>query len=450
VLKPTSIGVRLALVNAAALAVAMIALGVVLFLLVDRALLRGADGILVDELAEIALPLQESPLPEELQRMIDTEVREHPSATLAFRVTGADGSTVASSPSGVWAMAPPAPGDIRTVMPPGDPVRHRLVGRRVVSPSLGPVDVEAAMRLRFADAAIESLVEVCVLLLPVLLAVALAAGYLLSRSALAPLERMDTAARRIGTGPPGDRLPRTGSGDELDRLAETLNDMLGRLEEASARNLRFAGDVAHEVRTPLSTIRARLESMPAGGEPLAATIREVERLEALVKSLLLICRADEKREGPGSDPVDLSAVAGEVAEFFGPVAAARGIRFGNEVPPGLRVRGDPDSLRRALANLVDNALHACDPGGEVILRGDAAGGRVRAEVLDRGCGVPPESRGRIFERFFRVAEGRARNPGGSGLGLALVRAVARAHGGDAAYAPREGGGSVFSIELPGE
>jgi signal transduction histidine kinase len=177
-------------------------------------------------------------------------------------------------------------------------------------------------------------------------------------------------------------------------------------------------------------------------------VREVERVEAMVRSLLLICRADERAAENGHAPLDLSTVAGEVAGFFGPVAASRGIRFEVQVPAGLGVRGESAVIQRALANLVDNALNGSDPGGEVMVRGERAGGLVRIEVLDRGCGVPEEARDRIFDRFFRAANGRARNPGGTGLGLAIVRAVARSHGGEATYAPRPGGGSVFGIELP--
>jgi signal transduction histidine kinase len=448
VLNRASIGFRLALVNALVLAAAMGAVGVLLYAVVDGALLRGADGILRDELSEVVAVVESGPLDiAGLREVLLEEIGSHASEALSFRATLPDGRTVAASHAAVWTALPPGtpPGTFRIL---GDPVRYRLAGRGAASPSLGPLRIEIAMRLRSADAALSHLLEVCLVLLPAALLAALAAGTFLARRALRPLDLMETAARRIGTGPPGDRLPLAGTGDELDRLAGTLNDMLGRIEEASTRNLRFAADVAHEVRTPLATIRARLESLRGGEARVEAAVREVERVESLVRSLLLICRADEREAGLDHAPLDLQAVAAEVAGFFAPVAAVRGIRFEVDVPPGLRAAGEPESLVRALANLVDNALHASDPGGEVSVRGAREGGRVRLEVLDRGCGVPEESRARIFERFFRAPGGKARNPGGSGLGLALVRAVARSHGGEASYEPRPGGGSVFRIELP--
>jgi heavy metal sensor kinase len=459
--RPLSIGIRLALLNAAVVAIAMIAIGAALFAAADAAILHGAEGILRDELEEVATTLRRGPLtPEELGGILEAEVRDHQSETLAFRVSRADGEILACSLSPLWEAVPrrPAGGVMpaRTARVPGDGIRHRVIARRVPSVSFGPVDLEASMRLRSADAALGRLLEICLLLLPAILLAALAGGYFLSRRALAPVGRMEASARRIGTGPPGERLPGSGTGDELDRLSGTLNGMLGRLEEASARNLRFAGDVAHEVRTPLATLRARLESALAAGdgipaearERLEATVREVDRVEALVKSLLLICRADEGQAGPARPPLDVAAVLREVGGFFGPLAASRGIRFEVEAPDGLRVPGDATVLQRAVANLVDNALHYTDNGGEVRLRGAAENGRVVVDVEDSGCGIPEDSRARVFERFFRAEAARERNPGGSGLGLALVRAVARAHGGDATYAPRPGGGSRFRILLP--
>lgn len=454
-MRPLSIGARLALLNAAVVAAALLALGGVLFALVDRALLHGADGILRDEIAEMALPLRTSPMTAAaLREMLRTESAEHPKEVLAFRITHEAGGEVSRSESPVWDhLLPPRPAaghvpSAHTVRIPGDPIRLRVVRMRVPSVSFGPVEIEAAHHLTAADAALEDFLEGSLLLLPSLLLVSLGTGYFLARRALHPVGRMDAAARRIGTGPPGERLPRSGTGDEIDRLADTLNGMLGRIEEALQRNQRFSADVAHEVRTPLATIRARLEAVPGGGERIEAAVREVERLEAMVSSLLHISRADERAAGPEAATLDLGAVAGEVAEFFGPAAAAEGVHLAVEVEAGLSVRGEAVSIRRALANLVDNALHASGPGDEVTIRGTCGGGRVRLEVLDRGCGVPEETRGRVFDRFFRGFNGRARHPGGSGLGLALVRAVARSHGGEATYAPRAGGGSAFGIELP--
>jgi len=453
--KPLSIGARLALLNAAVVAAALLALGGVLFALVDRALLHGADGILRDEIAEMALPLRSGPMTAgALREMLRAEAAEHPKEILAFRVTREGGEEVSRTESPAWDHVPqprPAAGHVpsaHTVRIPGDPNRLRVVRMRVPSVSFGPVEIEAAHHLTAADAALEDFLQGSLLLLPSLLLVSLGAGYFLARRALLPVGRMDAAARRIGTGPAGERLPQTGTGDEIDRLADTLNGMLARIEEALARNQRFSADVAHEVRTPLATIRARLESLPGGDGRIDAAVREVERLEAMVSSLLHISRADERAAGPDSAALDLGAVAAEVAEFFGPAAAAEGVHLAVEVEPGLAVRGEAVSIRRALANLVDNALHASGPGDEVTIRGSGRGGRVLLEVLDRGCGVPEESRARVFDRFFRGFNGRARHPGGSGLGLALVRAVARSHGGEASYAPRPGGGSSFSIDLP--
>jgi heavy metal sensor kinase len=457
--RPLSVGARLALLNAAVLAAAMLALGVLIFAVVDRALLAGADGILADEAEEMAGVLRrESLTPAALQEEFDAEAREHASEELAVRATAAGGAVVARSGSPLWGEVPPGGGAAaaRSLAVPGKAHAFRLLARRVDAPALGPVDLEVAMDLAAREAALGRLLDLSAAVAGAILLTALAGGYFLARRSLAPLDRIETAARRIGAGPPGARLPLAGTADELDRLASTLNGMLGRLEEASARNLRFAGDVAHEVRTPLAALRARLETFPGdpggdrapGADRIEAAVREVERVEALVRSLLLICRSDEGGARVARAPLDLGDLAREAAEFFGPLAESRGIRLSVEVPGPLPAAGDAASLRRALANLVDNALLYTDRGGAVRIAGRAAAGRVRVEVEDEGCGIPAEDAGRVFERFFRSPGGRARNPGGSGLGLALVRSVARAHGGDADWRPRQGGGSVFGIEFP--
>ncbi|HKB14546.1 MAG TPA: ATP-binding protein, partial [Planctomycetota bacterium] len=135
-------------------------------------------------------------------------------------------------------------------------------------------------------------------------------------------------------------------------------------------------------------------------------------------------------------------------EFFDPFAGAREIRLEVDASAGARVEGDPALLRRLVANLVDNAIRYSEAGGEILVRVEREGGWVRLRVADRGPGIDSEALGKVFDRFFRSDRARTLNPEGTGLGLAFVRAVARAHGGEAHVAARFGGGSVFTVELP--
>ncbi|HET6202015.1 MAG TPA: ATP-binding protein [Planctomycetota bacterium] len=436
-------------------------LGALGLLAVQSALLEGADRDLDEELGEVAREIEERPLTlGELEAYLVSTAAASPHEPF-FRVTRPDGTDVASSSAALSPLFPrlrPGDGTVerRTLRIPGDEHRHRLAVRRFETRAAGPVVVEVAVRLRHEEETMDLLTKHAAVAGPLVALFAALLGVFVAQRALRPIDAIDRAARTIGAGPGSVRLPRPGTGDELDRLAGTLNDMLGRLEAAAARNLRFAGDVAHEVRNPLATVRARLEGAlaavdgaPAIAPPLEAALAEVGRLEALLQSLLLICRADEGRVALAREPVDLAALAREAVEFFGPLAEEHGITLGLVANGTAHVEGDPALLRRLVANLVDNALRYSAEGGEIRVRVAREAGSVRLDVADRGPGIDPAAREKVFERFFRSERARALNPDGSGLGLALVRAVARAHGGEAAVAPNPGGGSVFSVDLPG-
>jgi heavy metal sensor kinase len=454
-----SIGLRLAGMVAVVFVVATGAVCVLGLLAVRSALLGGANRELDEELVEVAREIDERTLTlEEFEAYLASIAVVSPFDAF-FRVTRLDGGEVVASSAARSALLPrlnPPGGtvDRRTLRIEGDEHRHLLGARRFETRALGPVLVEVALRLRAEEETMRHLAKLAIVASPLLALTAGILGLLVARRALRPIDAIDRAARTIGAGPAGARLPRPGTGDELDRLTETLNAMLVRLEAASSRNLHFAGDVAHEVRTPLATVRLCLEGAIAGaGEasplapPLEAALAEVGHLEALIRGLLLICRADEGQLVLARSPVDLSAVARESAELFGPLAESRGMRVGTDAVAAARVEGDPALLRRLVANLVDNAVRYSEEGGEILVRVFRDGARVRLEVADRGPGIDPAAREKVFERFYRSQRARAVNPDGSGLGLALVLAVARAHGGGAAVAPRPGGGSIFSVEL---
>jgi len=471
-----SIGVRLAATAAIVVAGALASFGAIAYFAVAQTLFHGVDPIVDGELDEVARAIAEGVDRDGVARAVLLEGQEHASAEVAFRAvdaaTGAEiarhGVTAGAVTDLPWRDIPgrafeaaaghagsPATSDQReTATIASDDVRWRISRRRIVGSKAGAVVIEVASRMRGAEHVLQRLRRTALFATPFALTLSLLAGLFVARRALAPLAALDAAAAKIGAGPPGARLPRSGSGDELDRLANQLDGMLGRLEAASERNRRFAADVAHEVRTPVSAARVRVESAgkaaakaavaPEVQSRLDEALAALDRVEALIASLLLICRADEGALNARFDEVDLAAVARDTVEFFAPLAESKGGSLTIEAPAsGPHVRGDGTALGRALASLVDNAIrHA---GGEVKVRVPAAsGGWAHLEVLDRGGGIPEESRDRLFGRFYRVDETRE----GTGLGLALVRAIARAHGGEASYTSRPDGGSIFSIELP--
>jgi two-component system, OmpR family, sensor kinase len=289
------------------------------------------------------------------------------------------------------------------------------------------------------------------------LAVVLAAGaaWLVAGAALRPVERMRAGAAAISASQPGRRLPVPGTGDEVARLAETLNGMLGRLEDALERERRFVDDASHEIRTPLANLRMELDlalRRSRRPEELERAVRsaaqETERLARLAEDLLVLARADRGRLPVRVEPVSVAEVVGSAAEAFAARAAEAGVTIEERVPEDLRANLDPLRMRQALGNLLDNALGHTPPGGTVTMGAALADGSLAFEVSDTGQGFSPGFLPRAFDPFTRPDASRSRPHGGTGLGLAIVRAIAEAHGGVAEARNRPEGGAAVTLRIP--
>jgi signal transduction histidine kinase len=272
-------------------------------------------------------------------------------------------------------------------------------------------------------------------------------GWRVIGAVLRPVEQLRVGAESITGSNRDDRLPVPGSEDEIQRLAITLNGMLDRLSVARARQRAFVADAAHELRSPLTTMRTELEVAGRHGIPpdlLPDLLADVVRLSRLVDDLLLLARADDA--APSKDrfaPVDVTAVLREAHE------RCRGARVPVDLlitdDDALHTTGEHDALLRAVANLLDNAVrHAA---GRVTLTGYAEAGSAVIEITDDGPGIPAADRERVFDRFTRLDDARARDEGGSGLGLAIVRELARRHDGTVSLADA-GPGLRATIRLP--
>jgi two-component system OmpR family sensor kinase len=280
---------------------------------------------------------------------------------------------------------------------------------------------------------------------------ALLGGMLVASRFVAPLRRMARVAASVDGGELHRRMHEEPRGDEVGVLAESFNHMLDRLEDAFERQTDFVADASHELRTPLTVIRGQLEVLARQPHPEREDVERVERLvrtevdrmERLVEDLLLLAQA-------GADGF-LRPVAVPLPEFLhdlvrGQPDGGRGsVRL--EEPPAVAIVADPDRLAQALRNLLNNALDHTPDGGRTELAADVAGDVVRFCVDDDGDGVQQADRERVFERFHRIDNGRPAQ-GGAGLGLAIVRAIAEAHGGHAYVVDGPLGGARFVIELP--
>lgn len=326
-----------------------------------------------------------------------------------------------------------------------------VIARGYQSPS-GAGVVLVASSLAPAEAAVNALRPILLIGFPVTLAAVAAAVWFLTGRALHPVEAMREEAEAISAIALSRRLPQPHSRDEVGRLAETLNHMLDRLESASVRQRRFVSDASHELKTPLATMRTMLEI--AADDPafsdwrrlVGSLQREEARMAALVTDLLTLARFDEGAVETAHTEVHLDQVLGRVAER---TAATRpGLAVDTTGIDAALVRGDPYALETLFTNLgVNAAQHAA---GSVTFSCGSSNGRIVAVVSDDGRGIPEDERERVFERFVRLDESRHRNSGGTGLGLAVARAIARAHGGDVTVSGTETGARLEVVLPAGE
>jgi signal transduction histidine kinase len=261
-----------------------------------------------------------------------------------------------------------------------------------------------------------------------------------ARRVLRRMDAMNTSAHAIMAGDLTKRLPVSGSGDELDRLALGLNEMLSRIGELMAGLREVSDNVAHDLRTPLTRLRNHVEdALRQDGDKAAyraALERTIEESDGLIRvfdALLMIARAEGGADRSMMSPIDVGAVVAGVAELYEPVAEEKGFRLSVDSAPGLNMGGNRELIGQAVANLIDNALKygIVAPGSnmsnEVHVAARREGDSVTIEVADHGPGVADADRQRVFDRFVRLESARSRP--GSGLGLSLAAAVARMHGG---------------------
>jgi heavy metal sensor kinase len=292
---------------------------------------------------------------------------------------------------------------------------------------------------------------------PLVLILAGAVGWVVAGAALRPVERMRIQAAAISASEPGRRLPPAGTGDEVARLGETLNEMLDRLEQALQRERRFVDEASHELRTPLANLRIELDlalRRARNSEELEAALRsaadETERLARLAEDLLVLARADRGRVPVRREEVDVAELVGGEVDAFAARARQAGVAIEARVPTGLRSSLDPLRMRQAVGNLLDNAVRSTPPQGTVTIEVGHADGFLSLEVRDTGEGFPAAFLRNAFEPFARPNAPRSRpdRDAGSGLGLAIVRAVAEAHGGTVEAANRPEGGAAVRLRIP--
>jgi two-component system OmpR family sensor kinase len=332
---------------------------------------------------------------------------------------------------------------------PGSDEPARLLATPVDTPQ-GRVVVVVGSSLETRGDALNSLLLALLLGGPVALVLASFAGYGLAAAALRAVESMRREAESVSAAEPGRRLPLPPARDEIRRLAQTLNGMLGRLESALARERRFVSDASHELRTPLAALRIELElalrrerTPKELEDALRSAAEETERLSQLAEDLLVLARAEGGALPVRRERLPASELLAGVQRRYERRAAAADRPLEIRTDDGLELSADRRRAERALGNLVENALR--HGRGRISVRAERRDGHVELHVRDEGPGFPQEFIAHAFEPFSRADQARA--GAGAGLGLAIIDVIARAHGGRAHAANVDGGADVW-LELP--
>ncbi len=442
-----SIRARLTLATTAVVAVALTVGALLLLLLAGRLLLRGLDDAARQQANEIAALIDAGQLPDPL-----------PATSGVVQVVDAQGRVRAASPGGDRLTPLLEPGPLaqarsgRAVALAGTRIGEdgelRVVGVEA-GPASDRLTVLVATSTQDALRGVHAVRQILLVGVPLLTAGFAVLGWLLVGSALRPVETLRRGAQEIsGTGGTG-LLPVPPTDDEVHRLAVTLNSMLARVRAAAVRQRAFTADAAHELRSPLASVRTGLEVgllAPASTDwPRVATgaLADTERMGRLVDDLLLLARLDEgAAPAAGPEGCDLAAVIDEVLDR--PTGRVPVRRTGAEAAP---VAAPDAACRRIVTNLVDNAVRHAATSATVDV--SSADGAVTLTVADDGPGVPAADRERVFERFARLDDARSRDEGGSGLGLAIVRELARAAGGSVLLTDAPGGSGLAAVvQLP--
>ncbi len=320
----------------------------------------------------------------------------------------------------------------------------------VAVPAASGGRVHGAVRITYPTSAIDARVHrywlVLLAIAAIVLAAASFAGLLIARWITRPLGKLEQAAAAAGGGDLSARAPVDSGPPEVKALAAGFNDMVARLEELIHSQEAFVADASHQLRTPLTALRLRLENLERdvaqpGRDDLESALAEVARLSRLVDGLLALARAD--RAPAALEDVAVGAAVGERLAAWSPLAAERDVRLERAVDDGLAVRATPGRVEQVLDNLLANALEVAPRGSAVTVAARSAGAWVELHVIDRGPGMSAEERARAFDRFWQASAGT----GGSGLGLAIVRRLVAADGGEVALEPADGGGLDAVVRL---
>ncbi len=324
---------------------------------------------------------------------------------------------------------------------------HDMEGRSYI--------LQLGMSLQDTHTTLRNLFSIFGALFPTLLVILSVLGYVFMKHVFSPVKRMVALTKQITAEDLSHRLDPTESRDEIGELAVTLNEMIARLERSFKQITQFSGDVAHELKTPLAELKCNAEvALRHDRSPeeyrvaLLHVIADVEQLQHIIEDLLLFAKLDAQTFVLTSTPVALNEVFFEVFEALYPLAAEKHLALHFEEIEPAEIHGERRLLVRAIANLMQNAIHYTAAGGEIRFSLHCDAGYAIFTIADTGIGIPADALPSIFDRFYRVEQSRSHETGGSGLGLSIVQKIVEIHHGEIAVSSLVSKGTTFRISLP--
>lgn len=432
-------------------------------------LFREVDGFLEGEVHEFRAILihEEDDNLAEIEREIRAELGSRRDSDLVFRLLDESGRLLITSqpddgfpnPWQFSAGRASSGQSFETLNTNALPAPFRVCSERAQIAPHGSVVIQAAYRV---DRVLHSLAIcriLCICAISVAAGLSFAGGRTIARRSLMPVVEITNAAHRIGIDRLSDRVPLTGTGDELDTLAKTLNDMLKRVELSFRQIQQFTADAAHELRTPLTALRGSAEHVlakPRSAEELRAVIEKsldyYRLLGRVADDLLLLARLDAGQEPLQIESIDLVQMIDDLVDLYRPLAMERGIEITfDRIRPMTSIDGDSSKIRRVLSNVVDNAVKYMDRPGNVAITLNQEPGMARIEIADEGPGIPNTALPHIFERFYRADSARATDreviQRSAGLGLSICQSLVNLHRGHISIQNNSVRGATVTIRL---
>jgi len=462
-----SIHFRLTLYHGSLVAVTLVIFALASYLSFRRHLISTLEAQCASQTNQIAQSLLVG-LPASGIAYVQDEIQEHyaPEANNLFiRILSSKGTTLYESGNPRdHSFTPPQLGFLPTLDKPKadlDPREHKLIFIRPYPLSNGDsYQIQIAASLLPVEGSLDGLWKVGMLLLPLALSASVLGGFFLSKRSLERIREVVATARRINSSNLQERLIENQTGDEIQDLTRTLNQMFERLEASFTQMTRFTADASHELRTPLTVIRGNLELLLHQGkalphkpssevsEILSQTLEETERLSQIVGQLMELAQLDSGEVKLEREVFNLTELVAGAVDQLQLLADDKQIQLHTELASPIAFKGDRYRVKQVLLNLIDNSIKYCPAGSQVCIRLFSNSRAAVLEVSDNGPGLETDSLRHVFDRFYRVEKARSRELGGSGLGLAICKSICEAHDGRIEVESRPGEGSTFRVLLP--